>query len=319
MRPHTWSKPKPLIGLAGKAVLDYVIDQFDSVPNRQNAEFVFIVGPQGDQVRTYMDHHYPDTTAHYVLQSEMRGQSDALFLAREYLHGPVLMAFSDTLIETDLSFLKDETCDVLAWVKRVEDPRRFGVAEINSAGLVTRLIEKPQDIHNNLVVVGFYYFKSGEQLIAAIEEQMRRKVTLRGEFFLTDAINILLEQGICMRTREIQTWLDAGTIDALLETNQYLLTNRADNSAEIPPKPGVSIIPPVYIHPSARIEACAIGPYVSVGRDCSLSQAVIKNSILEDGTQITRMILEDSVVGSNVRLVGQATRLNLGDNSWAQS
>jgi glucose-1-phosphate thymidylyltransferase len=129
----------------------------------------------------------------------------------------------------------------------------------------------------------------------------------------------MLEQGITMRTREIQTWLDAGTIDALLETNQYLLSKRADNSAAIAAKPGVSLVPPVYIHPSARIEACAIGPYVSVGRDCTLIQSVIKNSILEDGTQITRMILEDSVVGSNVRLVGQATRLNLGDNSWAQS
>ncbi len=172
MRPHTWSKPKPLIAIAGKTVLDYVLEQFNSLPQSLDVEYVFIIGPnQREQVEAHMRQHHPQKKAHYVIQEVMRGQSDALYLAREYLHGPMLMAFSDTLIETDLSRLDQVEEDGLAWVKPVEDPRRFGVAVVDENGWITRLVEKPQDLTNNLVVVGFYYFKRAEDLLSAIEEQ----------------------------------------------------------------------------------------------------------------------------------------------------
>lgn len=130
MRPQTWSKPKPLISLAGRTVLDYVLDQFRSIPAEFDVEYIFIVGPQGDQVREYMEEHHADKKVHYVLQAEMRGQSDALYLSREFLHGPMLMAFSDTLVETDFSFLSKDGQNSVAWVKAVPDPRRYGVVEV---------------------------------------------------------------------------------------------------------------------------------------------------------------------------------------------
>jgi glucose-1-phosphate thymidylyltransferase len=316
MRPHTWSKPKPLISLAGKTVLDYVLEQFKTLPDPDNVEYVFIIGPHGDQLRHHMEVYHPDKKVHYVLQAEMRGQSDALYLAREFLTGPMLMAFSDTLIETDLSFVQDEKVDGVACVKKVEDPRRFGVAQVDKDGWVTKLVEKPNDVSNNLAVVGFYYFRQSENLIDAIEEQMRRQITLKNEFFLADAINILLERGARLRTERIETWLDAGTPESLLETNRYLLSHGYDNSADAARRPGIAVIPPVFIHPSAVIESSVIGPNVSIGRGCELTRAVISNSVIEDCGHIKHMILEDSLVGQEVQLAGQANRFNIGNASW---
>lgn len=316
MRPHTWSKPKPLVSLAGKTVLDYVLEQFSTIPPEFEVEYIFIVGPQGDQIREYMEEHHPQKTVHYVLQAEMRGQSHALYLAREYLNGPMLMAFSDTLVETDFSFLKENARDAIAWVKPVPDPRRFGVVELDDQGWVRRLIEKPSDMRNNLVIVGFYYFPSGEELIQAIEEQMHRNVLLKNEFFLADAVNILLERGTRMTTHQVEVWLDAGTPESLLETNRYLLDHGRDNSAEAA-RPGVTIVPPVFIHPSAHIEASVIGPHVSIGAECTLKRAIVSNSIIDEGSEIEDIAIEGSLLGRHVSLHGTPLHLNLGDQSWA--
>jgi glucose-1-phosphate thymidylyltransferase len=294
-----------------------VLEQFNTIPKYFDVEFIFIVGPQGDQVKDYMEEHYPEKKVHYILQAEMRGQSDALYQARECLSGPMIMAFSDTLAETDFSFLENETADGVAWVKPVPDPRRFGVAEVNQEGWVTRLIEKPQEMDNNLAVVGFYYFRSAEQLLSAINQQMQRHILLKNEFFLADAINILLEQGARIRTEKVDVWLDAGTPDSVLETNQYLLEHGWDNSEIAAKRPGVTIIPPVFIHEAACVESSVIGPFVSIGPECDIKQAIIKNSILEEGTNVEEMILNDSLIGRYVHLRGQPVHLNLGDQSWA--
>ncbi len=319
MRPHTWSKPKPLIALAGKTVLDYLLEQFSTLPDPKNVEYIFIVGPnQRQQVEEHMQRFHPDKVVHYAVQEQMRGQSDALYLCREYLSGPMLMTFSDTLIESDLSFLDQVDFDGLAWVKAVPDPRRFGVAVVDKHGWVTRLIEKPKDMDNNLAVVGFYYFHQAERLLAAIEEQMKREITIKGEYFLVDAINIMLEQGAHMKPRPVTVWMDAGLPEALLETNHYLLENGRDNSAEAA-RPGVAIIPPVFIHPSAIVENSVIGPYVSLGEDCCLKNVVVRNSILDEGADVESIVLENSLLGRSVQVHGQTARLNLGDQSWAMS
>jgi glucose-1-phosphate thymidylyltransferase len=141
LRPQTWSRPKQLMSLAGKTVLEYVLDQFNSLPADLDVEYIFIVGYLGEKIEAFMNKHYPELKIKYIVQAEMRGQSHAIYLAKEHLSGPMLMVFADTLIETDLSKLGQEEVDAIAWVKPVPDPRRFGVTEIGADGLVTRLIE----------------------------------------------------------------------------------------------------------------------------------------------------------------------------------
>ena len=201
LRPHTWSKPKPLIPVAGKPVLAHVLDTFRDIQSLE--EVIFIVGYLGDQIESYVSEGYPDMETRFVTQGEMLGQSHAIGLAREFLQGPMLMVFVDTLIFADLSRLKDEPADGVIWVKEVEDPRRFGVTEVDAEDKVMRLIEKPQDMDNNLAVVGFYYFKEAGNLIEAIDQQMERQIQLKGEFFLADAVNIMLEGGSEMRVERV--------------------------------------------------------------------------------------------------------------------
>jgi glucose-1-phosphate thymidylyltransferase len=316
LRPHTWSRPKQLLSLAGKTVIEHVLDTFSTLPEDHKVEYVFIVGYLGDKIRAFMDEEHPDLVVHYIVQEEMKGQSHAIYLAKDEADGPMIMVFADTLIETDLSFLDKEKSDIVAWVKPVPDPRRFGVAEVGKDQLVTRLIEKPKAMYNNLALVGFYYFKNGRDLIRAIEKQMDQKVQLKGEFFLADAINIMLEDGSCkMRTQKVNVWLDAGTFEAVLSTNRYLLEHGHDNSEKASQRMGVNIIPPVYIHPEAEVESSVIGPHATIEGGCRILGSVIRNSIVEKNTVIEDVILDRSMIGQNSRIKGGSHSINIGDNT----
>ena len=316
LRPHTWSRPKQLISLAGKTVIEHVLDTFSTLPEDLKIEFVFIVGYLGETIQAFMEAEHPDLAVHYVVQEEMRGQSHAIYLAREHINGPMIMVFADTLIETDLSFLDQEKSDIVAWVKPVPDPRRFGVAELGKDQQVTRLIEKPKAMDNNLALVGFYYFKNGQDLIRSIEKQMDQKVQLKGEFFLADAINIMLDGGSCkMRIQKVNIWLDAGTFEAVLSTNRYLLDHGHDNTEKAEKRMGVNIIPPVYIHPEAEVESSVIGPHTAIEAGCQILGSIIQNSIVEKNTKIEDVILEGSMIGQNSRLKGGSYSINIGDNT----
>jgi glucose-1-phosphate thymidylyltransferase len=321
MRPHTYSKPKPLVSVAGKTSLEHLLDMFKTVPDPEHVEYVFIVGPYlGElQVPQFIQENYPELNVHYVVQNEMKGQSHALWLAREHLYGEMIVCFSDTLMKTDFSFLGNETADVVAWVMPVPDPRRFGVAELNKDGWVTRFIEKPTSLENNLVVVGCYYFKSAEQLLAAIDEQMQRGIMLKGEYFLTDTITVMIEHGAKVRTNEISSWLDTGTIDATLDTNKILLDQGKANKSSDESNEGVQIVAPSFVHPSAEISNSVIGPYASVGANCKITDSKIKDSIVEAGCEIQAVALSRSLIGRQAKIRGrgdgQFIQLNVGDNS----
>jgi glucose-1-phosphate thymidylyltransferase len=325
MRPHTLSKPKPLVSVAGKTALEHLMDMFKTMPNPENLEYVFIVGPfLGElQLPAFIKEKYPQIKAHFVVQHEMKGQSHALWLAREYLHGPMQMVFSDTLIETDFSFLAHEKADSVAWVMPVPDPRRFGVAEVGKDGYVTRFIEKPQTMENNLVIAGCYYFKEGRDLVAAIEEQFNRKVTLKNEFFLADAMTIMIERGTKIRVHEINTWLDTGTIEATLDTNKVLLDKMGGNTGkqvDTYTSRHVQVIEPSFIDPSAEISNSTIGPHASIGADCKIENSTITESIVEAGSEIKDAALSRSMVGRQAQVRGRGdghvVQLNVGDNSY---
>jgi len=314
LRPHTWSKPKQLVSVAGKAVLGHVLDTLSTLPNPERIELINIVGYLGDQIEAYVKENYPHIRSHFVLQENPKGQSHALWLARDHLKGPMLMIFADTLVETDLSFLNHETAGAVAWVKEVADPRRFGVAVVGEDGWVRRLIEKPAEVTNNLVVVGFYYFRQAEDVIAAIEEQMRRDIQLKGEYFLVDAVNIMLERGLKMRTQKVDIWLDAGTPETLLETNHYLLSHGHDFCDGDRHRQSV-IIPPVFIHPTAEVIESVVGPFTSIGAGCYVEKSIIRNSILEDGAQVQGAILADSLVGRKACIQRRPGVINVGDHT----
>lgn len=315
LRPHTWSKPKQLISVAGKTVLDHVIGSLSSYPKFDQIELINIVGYLGDQIEEYIRQNHPEIQSHFIVQENPMGQSHAIMLAREYLQGPMLMVFADTLIETDLSHLDEESAEAIVWVKPVPDPRRFGVAEVGEDGWVKCLVEKPQDIHNNLAIVGFYYFQEAQDLISAIDEQIQAEKHLKGEYYLADAVNIMLGRGLKMRAQSVDLWLDAGTRAALLETNRYLLSHGRDNSQEAGKNDSVVVKPPVFIHPTARINASIIGPNVSLGAGCQVNNSIICDSILEDEATADGVILENSLVGRRAFIRRRAGEVNVGDNT----
>ena len=320
MRPHTWSKPKPLVSVAGKTSLEHLMDMFNTLPNPENTEFIFILGPYlGEmQVPPFIKENYPKLKVHFVTQHEMKGQSHALALARDYLSGPMIMCFSDTLMETDFSFLIKEEADGVAWVMPVPDPRRFGVAELGKDGWVTRFIEKPQSMDNNLVVVGCYYLKSAESLLAAIDEQMEKGVMLKNEYFLTDAISIMIQSGAKVRTEKVNTWLDTGTIEATLDTNRFLLEKIGSKIGEFKSS-NVKVIGPSAIHESAEISNSTIGPFASIGANCKIENSQITDSIVEAGCEIKDSAMNRSLIGKQAKVNGRGDgfimQLNVGDNS----
>lgn len=313
LRPQTWSKPKPLVPVAGKPVLGHVLDMFAEVPDLDEA--IFIIGYLGEQIKEYVRAEYPDLHSRFVVQDKMLGQSHAIWLARDGLQGPLVMAFVDTIIETDLSVLSRGDYQALAWVKEVPDPRRFGVADVDGDGWVLRLVEKPQDPSNNLAVVGFYYFEQAERLIRAIEQQMEDGQVLAGEFYLADAVNLMLEDGLRMRTIEVDVWEDCGKPGPLLDTNRYLLENGRDNSATAAARSDTVIVPPVFIDDTAEVHESVVGPHVSIGPQAVVERSILRNSILDEGAHVVSSSLSASIVGRGARITGRGTAVNVGDSA----
>lgn len=311
LRPHTFSRPKPLINVAGQPMLKYLIDALEAELDID--EYIFIVGYLGEQIKEWIDENY-DFKATYVVQDELIGQADAIYRAREHIDGPTIILFSDTLFETDLDVVNRTDADAVIYAREVEDPRRFGVVELNEEGRITRFIEKPDTTENKNAVIGLYYVREGKDLIAAIEEQMARNEMTKGEFYLADAFQIMIDDGADFRSEPVDVWLDCGKPETVLETNRYLLENGYDNSSTVQIE-GVTVIAPSNVHPSAHLENVIVGPYATIGKGCDVRSSIIQNSVVDDGATVQHMVLSASLIGRNANVVGRHYTLNVGDSS----
>jgi len=310
LRPHTYSKPKPLLNVAGKPVLAHVIDQFAGLSVEQ---FIFIVGHLGDRIQDYVENHY-SFDARFVEQTELLGQAHALYLARDLLQGPLISVFVDTLFQADLSVVERSQVDGIAFCKEIDDPRRFGVAVLDEQGYINRLIEKPQTLEHKRVVVGLYYVKDGQRLVGAIKALMDRGGMFRGEYYLTNALQVMIDDGARFRTETVDVWQDCGKPEALLDTNRYLLAHGCGSTSTAVHDDAI-VIPPSYVSPDATLHRSVIGPYATISDRCEISDAVIRNSIVDENAVISNMVIQGSLIGSHVTLRGSPQSLNLGDSS----
>jgi len=318
MRPHTWSKPKPLLNVAGKPVLGHILDKLAGLQGAGIGssvdELIFIVGWLGEQIEEYYKASGYPYPARYVEQRELSGQAHAIWLAREFLAGPVLIIFVDTIFEANLAGLETSGLDGILYVKEVEDPRRFGVAALGEDGLVTRLVEKPDSFENRLAVIGVYYVHDAAWLLRAIEELMARKMQTKGEYYLADAYTLMIEQGARFGVRQVAVWEDCGTPQDVLKTNRYLLGHGRDNGRQAAAVDSV-LIPPVYIAPSAQVERSIIGPYVTIAENSVVKQSIVRDSIIDEGAYIDDTMLDRSLIGKDAVLRGRYRVLNVGDSS----
>ncbi len=309
----TQNKPKALVRLADKRLLDHVLDTFQVLEKTYTLEYIFIIGYLGEQIRKHMKEVHPDKNVTYYVQEQLMGQSHAVYLAKGAISGPMLLTYCDTINEIDFSFLSSESIDGAASVQEVDDPRRHGVAIVDSDNFLTKLVEKPKTMEHKSALTGIYYFSEGNDLVSAIGTQIRRGKSLNNEYYLADAINILVEDGMRIRTEKVLRWLDAGTPEAIIETNAYLLKRRSEIHDGIISKPSSVLVHPFYVHESARVENSIIGPNVAIGRNCSINGSILKDSIVDDDSKVTDAMLVNSLIGRGCSVSGHARESIVAD------
>ncbi|EFO78914.1 nucleotidyl transferase [Oscillochloris trichoides DG-6] len=304
LRPHTYSKPKPLLSVAGKPVLAHIIDDLLDV---QIDELICVTGYLGDQIERYVREQYT-MPMRFLVQTEMRGQADAVYLAKD-VQGPMLVVFGDGLVGIDKEHLNAHPEAGVIYCQEVEDPSRFGVAVVEGER-ITRLVEKPTTPVSNLAVVGFYYVPEAQRLMEAISYMMEHQIQTKGEYYLADALQIMIDRGERFRAEVVPMWRDCGTFEALLDTNRYLLAHGHSRSEPVVQS---MIIPPVHLGPGVQVEHAVIGPNVSLGAGAVVRNAVISDSIINAGTTVNGVVLTGSVVGEKANVTGTVYELNIGD------
>jgi glucose-1-phosphate thymidylyltransferase len=307
LRPQTWSKPKPLVSVAGRPMLAHVLDRVMTLEPRR---LVFITGYLGKQIEDWVGAEY-DTEAYFIEQPQMLGQTDAIIRAKDVADQDALILFPDMLFEVDFSTIGATDADVIAFVKEVPDPSAYGIA-VEEAGRVVKLVEKPKDPVSNQALVGIYYFRSMPDLYSAILEQFERKISLKNEYFLADAVQIMIDRGKKVVTAPVSVWEDCGNDAALLQTNRYLLETVSDDD---PHFHGSGVVEPSFIHPSATIESSVVGPYASIGPNAVIRRSVVKDTIIDEGATVENAILDNSIVGKGASVSGHAVSVNVGDTS----
>ena len=313
LRPHTHTKPKSLVRVAGKPILGHLIDRIRSLPME---ELILIIDPDESKeasIRQFLDATAPGPVR-YVRQTELKGPAHAIFLARQYIDQDVLIIFNDTLFDADLSQIETHQGDGIIWVREVDDPRRFGLVELEGDRIV-RLVEKPELPSSNLAMIGMYYLRDGPGLMQHIERVMHEGRTVNGEFYLPDPLQLMLDEDYRLEAASVRGWYDCGTIEALLDTNRVLLENGHQRLIETIES---VIIPPVCIEAGAHIRRSVVGPYVSIASQVVVEHSIISDSIINEGAMVHDALLQRSLIGEHAFVKGGYKRLNVGDSSAVQ-
>jgi len=306
LRPHTYSVPKVLLNVAGKPIIGHILDK---IVADGFTEATIVIGQMGEMIRDYVSGHY-EIHIDYVEQEERKGLAHSIYIARETLSSdPVLIILGDTIFEVDLKPVLQGARSSIG-VKHVEDPRRFGVAEI-SDGVVKRLVEKPEHPTSNLALVGLYYIANPKLLVQCLDELIARDIRTKDEYQLTDALQLMIEHGEKMGTFAVEGWYDCGKPETLLATNRHLLEKRSLSQTV----KGVVVQPPVYISPSAKITNSVVGPYATIADGAVVVDSIVRNSIVSEDAEVHRALLDNSIVGSSAVVKGSFKRINIGDSS----
>jgi glucose-1-phosphate thymidylyltransferase len=311
LRPHTYTQPKPLIPVAGKPIIASIVDELVEVGI---SEFVFVIGYLGDKIREYIESKYANLSLEFIYQDERLGLGHALWIARESFENSeeVLIVLGDTIFEGELQEILKAPHSCLG-VKKVEDPRDFGVVVMDDYGFIKQVVEKPRIPKSNLAIVGIYKINEIQNFIKALQHVIDENIRTRDEFQLTDALMYMVNQGTKFTVCPIENWFDCGKKEILLETNAMLLKRKTQE--KLPKFDNTIIIPPVSIGKNCKISNSIIGPNVSVGDNSTLNYTIVRNSIIGSFASIEEAVLHRSIIGNDASIKGLSQSLNIGDNT----
>lgn len=307
LRPHTHSLPKVLLNVAGKPIIAHILDE---LVNQNIDKVTIITGYKGDLIQEYVTKNY-SFDATFVEQKELLGLGHAIWTAAPtFENEPLMIILGDTIFDADLSLAIKKGVSSIG-VKYVDDPRRFGVVLNDDNGNIKKLIEKPKEPVSNLAIVGIYYITDGIKLKNALSYLIEKNIKTNYEFQLTDALQIMLEQGEEFVTFPVEGWHDCGKKETLLSTNQFLL-EKYNNQYNLE---NCIVINPSYISKEAKVNNCIIGPYASIADGSEINNSIIRDSIVSDNASVNNILLSQSIIGNNAVVEGKSTELNLGSNS----
>jgi glucose-1-phosphate thymidylyltransferase len=310
LRPHTHITPKPMLKIAGKPVIDYVMEDLERLGNIE--QVIYITGHLKDKVEEYARKKYSFPSV-FIEQKVQDGTAGAVHLAQPYVDQPVFIIFVDTIFDADLSVVNRTDADGIIWVKTVEDYQRFGVVVSDDAGNMTKIVEKPSTPVSKRANIGLYYIKNWKLLYEGIDHVLKQPKN-KGEYYLTDAFQYMIERGAKIKVVDVEGWYDAGEQGTLLETNRTMLERgRAKAPTSIPA--GVKIVEPVYIEDDVTLRASTIGPNVSIGAGSTVEQSELRDTIVGTGATVSNSKLALSMVGDAAVVDGVTGRLNVSDHS----
>lgn len=317
LRPHTLTIPKPLTKIAGKPIVQRLVEDIVGVINQKIEEICFIIGPtfpKDTEERLLKIASSLNTKATVVVQKEALGTAHAIYQAKDSLNGNCVVAFADTLFKAN--FTLDPNSDGAIWVKQVSDPSAYGVIKTKD-GIITDFVEKPTEFVSDLAIIGIYYFKKGEDLRTEIEYLLDNNITEKGEFQLTNALENLKQKGAKFVPGQVNDWMDCGNKDITIKTNTSILQYALKDNEEIVAKSLVlenaKIIEPCYIGENVVIKNSTIGPNVSLGMNSVVTNSEIDNSLIQEEVEINNAKLTNSMIGNKVRFNGKFTSVSLGD------